>query len=341
MFRTLIIVLIVFTVGCTETQQKKHGSYLGQPLPGTQPELFAPGIVNTGISSRDITFTPDGKEIYFGLNIGNSSYATIFYCKETDKGWTNPEVLPFASNPKYIFIEPFISPDGKKLFFVSNKDNDITETNRFITDIWIAERENDSWGQPYKLDTTINTSESEYYPTVANNGNLYFTREDPENQRGFIYKSELKNGQYQIPVKLPEQINAGVARFNATIAPDESFIIVPVFGMPDSYGSTDYYISFYDDMKGWSQPLNLGGKINTASRLEYSANFSPDGNYFFFMSARTNPKEKGNFTYKKFQEMHSSPENGNSNIYWIKADFINDLKERTTFTKNENDENTR
>jgi len=341
MIRPFTMLFLIILMGCTDPQPKLQGPYLGQPLPGMQPELFAPGIVNTGISARDITFTPDGKEIYFGLNIGNSSYATFFYCKETEKGWTNPEVLSFASDPKYIFIEPFVSLDGTKLFFVSNKGNDFTEANRFITDIWVAERENDSWGEPYKLDSIINTAESEFYPTVAENGNLYFTREDPKTQRGFIYKSELKNGKYQTPVRLPEQVNAGAARFNATIAADESFIIVPIFGMPDSYGSTDYYISFYDDAKGWSQPLNLGGKINTTSRLEYSANFSPDGKYFFFMSARTNPQEKGNLTYKKFQEMYDSPENGNSNIYWMKADFINDLKEKATFTKNEKDENTR
>lgn len=335
MIKPFIILSLLFLAGCAETQQKKQGPYLGQTLPGAQPELFAPGIVNTGISARDVTFTPDGKEIYFGLNIGNSTYSTIFYCKETASGWSAPEVLPFANDPKFIFIEPFVSPDGKKLFFVSNKGNDFTEANRFITDIWVTERKSDFWGEPYKLDSTINTHKSEFYPSVSENGNLYFTREDPKTQQGFIYKSELKNGKYQPPVKLPEQINAGLARFNATIAPDESFMIVPVFGMPDSYGSTDYYISFHNDTKGWSEPLNLGSEINTASRFEYSASFSPDGEYFFFMSARTKPEEKEKFTYKKFEALYNSPENGNSNIYWMEADFINDLKEKATFTKNE------
>ncbi|QGY42183.1 hypothetical protein GM418_00485 [Maribellus comscasis] len=162
--------------------------------------------------------------------------------------------------------------------------------------MWVAERANDFWAEPYKLDSTINTGESEFFPSVSENGNLYFTREDPKTQRGFIYKSEFKNGKYQNPEKLPEHINEGVARFNATIAKDESFIIIPVFGMADSYGSTDYYISFYEAEKGWSEPLNMGEKANTSSRLEYSASFSPDGNYFFFMSARVDSSIKEKLT---------------------------------------------
>ena len=105
--------------------------------------------------------------------------------------------------------------------------------------------------------------------------------------------------------------------------------------MPDSYGKTDYYISFSDKSKGWSNPLNLGETINTAGGNEFSSGFSPDGKYFFFMSTRFNKNKPSMLTFKNLVEMHNSPENGNSNIYWMKADFINDLKEKATFTKNE------
>lgn len=333
--KQLLFFLFVFILfGCNNSQQSVKGIYMGQVLPENTPTLFAPGTVNTGIATRDITFTPNGKEIYFGMNIGNSAYSTILYCKETENGWTQPEVVPFAQNPEFVFIEPFISPDGDKLFFVSNKGNEFSESNKFITDIWVAERENDFWGEPHKLDSTINSPNSEFFPSVAKNGNLYFTREDNITRQGFIYKSEFKNGKYQSPVKLPEQINAGIARFNSTISNDESFMIIPLFGMPDSYGKTDYYISFFEKEYGWSNPLNLGEKINTPGGNEYSASFSPDGKYFFFMSARTGANNFNELSYTNLVKMHNSPENGNSNIYWMKSDFIQDLKEKATFTKN-------
>ncbi|MBN1819834.1 MAG: PD40 domain-containing protein, partial [Prolixibacteraceae bacterium] len=278
---------------------------------------------NTGMPTRDITFTPDGKEIYFCVNIGNSSYSTILYCKETEKGWTNPEVLDFATDPNYIYIEPFISPDGSKLFFVTNKGTDFTPENQFLTDIWVAERENGLWGEPSPLDTIINSKGSEFYPSVAENGNLYFTREEG---REFIFRAEWVNGKYSKAEKLPAQVNGGLARYNATIAKDESFITVPVFGLPDSKGATDYYVSFNDPEKGWSNLISLGEQVNSASRLEYSAGFSPDGKYFFFMTSKTFPESKKELTFNVLKEMHNEPENGNSNIYWMKAGFINELK---------------
>lgn len=326
--------VVIFLFSCSVPRQKLKGEYLGQIPPGNIPQLFAPGIVNDGIATRDITFTSDGKEIYFCKNTGNSTFSTLLFCKETEKGWSEPEVVSFAQDPNFIFIEPFISPNGEKLFFVSNMGNEFTAENRFITDIWVTDRIGGSWGRPYKLDTLINSSDSEFFPTVAANGNLYFSRENAVNREGFIYKSELKNGKYLKPEKLPIQINSGIARFNAVIAKDESFMIIPVYGMEDTYGSTDYYISFFEKEKGWSEPLNLGDKINTTSGNEYSAGFSPDDNYFFFMSARIEEKKIENLTFSAMKKFHLSPESGNSNIYWMKADFIKDLKEKAIFNKN-------
>ena len=36
------------------------GDYVGQPLPGDTAELFAPGLVTTGVYTRDVAMMPDG-----------------------------------------------------------------------------------------------------------------------------------------------------------------------------------------------------------------------------------------------------------------------------------------
>ena len=58
------------------------GPFLGQSLPDSIPELFAPGVVSTGMFTRDVAITPDGKEIYFCVAIGNYTYSTILHTKE-------------------------------------------------------------------------------------------------------------------------------------------------------------------------------------------------------------------------------------------------------------------
>ena len=48
------------------------GPYLGQPLPGGEAALFAPGIVSTGMMDRDVSMSPDGREMYFGRMAGGA-----------------------------------------------------------------------------------------------------------------------------------------------------------------------------------------------------------------------------------------------------------------------------
>lgn len=77
-------------------------------------------------------------------------------------------------------------------------------------------------------------------------------------------------------------------------------------------------------------PINLGDKINTQRGAEYSPYISPDGKYFFFMSVRAIDDDKSlaeNLTYKKLLEYHNSPQRGSSDIYWVDASFLLDLKE--------------
>lgn len=280
--------------------------------------------------TRDITFSPDGTEVFFGVNIGDFSYSTILHSKLENGLWSEPEVASFSNGPGYSFLEPFLSADGNKLFFVSTQKNEFEIDNNFQTDIWVTEKVNGEWNTPYKLDTLINSKSQEYYPSLAENGNLYFTRKIP-NKGEFIFKSEFENGECQGPVKLPAAVNGCAARFNATIARDESFIIVPTLGLKDTYGSVDYYISFFDEGKEWSNLINMGNKMNSHASLEYSTSFSPDGKYIFFMSARTKPTMKEKLTFSYLKKMHNSPENGNSNIYWMESAFIDELKKRCYF----------
>jgi hypothetical protein len=91
-------------------------------------------------------------------------------------------------------------------------------------------------------------------------------------------------------------------------------------------GSVDYYIVFRDRNDNWSDPINLGAVINTESGREYSPYVSPDGNYFFFMAARVDSNLKAIGSLRELRSRYVRTQNGNSDIYWMKADFIEDLR---------------
>ncbi len=327
-----IFVLLWIGLGSAQEQQVHfpalNGPYLGQHPPGQTPVLFAPGFVTTGLFTRDVAMTPDGKEFYFGVVLGTYSYSTIVGTILGNDGWSEPEVVPFAADPSYKTGEPFISPDGKKFFFASNRPITGKEPSESDFDLWVMDHTPHGWGEPQNLGLPINTTAGEYFPSVTNDGTLYFTREITGGSND-IYRSHWLNGTYSEPEKLPQQINCGKAQFNAFISPDESYLIVPIFGRKDSKGSTDYYVVFRNPNDTWSEPINLGDEINTKGGNEYSPYVSPDGKFFFFMSARLRPdafQPGEKLTYKKLLELHDLPGSGNPSIFWVDAKVITELK---------------
>lgn len=306
----------------SEMLQMPSGDYLGQALPGDSAVLFAPGVISTELYTRDITFTPDGNEIYFCISA--AGYNLIYSTKQVEGKWTMPEVASFVTDDEYMYYEPHITHDGQTLLFLSNMPADSGEAEN--QDIWAVDRRGDSWGKPYNLGAPINTDGAEFYPSTTKDGTLYFTRAEAGSRINAIYRSKKINGQYQTAEKLGPEVNCGTNRYNATIDPHERFIIVPALGMEDSRGGTDYYISFRNEDDTWTDPVNMGDQINSENGREYSASLSRDGQYLFFMSSKT--LEAGSPDYTQLREKFTSPWNGNSNIYWIKSDFIWDLKKK-------------
>lgn len=299
------------------------GPYLDQAPPGDEPLLFAPGIVSTGLNDRDMAITPDGREIYWSANLRNFDLSVILVARQTEDGWTDPEVAPFSRDPGHAYYEPAVSPDGSHLYFVAQ------ETGQEANDIWVAERRGDAWSEARKLDAPINTEGKEYFPSLTRDGTMYFTRAGDDPGTEYIYRSQLVDGQYTEPERLPDQVNCGKSQFNAFIDPDERYIIVPVWGRDDSIGSIDYYVVFRNDNDEWSEPVNMGPKINTPGAREYTPYVSPDGKYFFFMSTR-NPASHDapgdGYTTAYLERVNTQPENGNSDIYWIDASIIETLR---------------
>jgi len=148
-------------------------------------------------------------------------------------------------------------------------------------------REGTRWGKPQLLPPVINNGTSQYFPSITEDGSIYFTRRLASG-REVIVRSHLVDGEYAEPEVLPDAVNGGSGHFNAYVSPDESYIIVPTEGRSDSMGRTDYFVSFRDSEDNWTGPFNLGDRVNTRFGDEWSPYVSPDGKYFFFMRGQSN-----------------------------------------------------
>ena len=303
------------------------GPYLGQPPAVWEPTLFAPGVVSTGLGVRDVAMTPDGDELYWGVTGANYVWSTILMSRRVDGVWTEPRVASCCRSRDALHLEPHISPDGMHFFWLSTLAGPGAHNGG--QEIWVMDREGDDWGDPYPLPEIINTAGSEYFPSTTRDGTLYFTRSPAGGGENRIWRSRRVEGIYQEPELLPEQVNCGRNRFNAFVDPDEGFLILGVGGMPDTQGGTDYYIVFRNELDQWSDPVNLGPRVNTAGSLEYSAFVSPDGDFLFFMSQRPDWNALapgGSFDAAALRAAAGNPENGNMDIYWMRADFLEGLR---------------
>jgi len=308
------------------------GDYVGQPPPGGTPEIFAPGLITTGIYTRDVAMTPDGSGLYFGVLLGPVA-AIIETHRGADGVWSEPEVAPFSTDSRFFNLEPAISPDGSRFMFLSTRvqgrEPEPEELRNWSNqDIWVMDREEDQWGEPYNLGAPVNTEESEFFPSMTRDGTLYFTRGIEDGQGSFIYRSRLVNGEYQEPERLGAEVNATPNQFNAFIDPDESYLIICTGDRDDSLGGTDYYVVFRSDDDRWSEPINMGEVVNTPGDGEFSPYVSPDGRYFFFMSTSFGAQERipPALTWDYIKSYRMMPEIGNAGIYWMDASFIEELR---------------
>lgn len=98
------------------------------------------------------------------------------------------------------------------------------------------------------------------------------------------------------------------------IAHDESFLLFGSF-RPGSIGMSDLYVSFQRADGTWTQPKNLGRKINSEAK-DVHPFVSADGKYLFFMSSRISRLNS-----------YRIPD-GPGNVYWVKADFLERIRKK-------------
>lgn len=111
-------------------------------------------------------YVPKADEVFLGNAWGNMD---IYVCTKRDGKWSPPFNLGEVINTPYCENTPFISPDGKTLYFSSNGHTgmgglDIFKSTR-LDSTWL------NWSEPVNMGKVINTSGDDWgYKTAVMNG---------------------------------------------------------------------------------------------------------------------------------------------------------------------------
>jgi hypothetical protein len=196
-----------------------------QALP--EPQVFAPGIVSAAANDGSPTFSPDGNLLFFTRSTAN--WGAILESHKAGGQWSKPELASFSG--EWPDSSPSMSPDGAFLVFQSTRPaNPLTAHPQqgqpipgVVSNLWRVDRSGSGWSEPIRLPDTVNIGHSIWKPSIAANGNLYFTVIDANGQKR-LYSSKYAGGAYQ-PAQ-PLAFSAGTtADVDPEIAPDESFLV--------------------------------------------------------------------------------------------------------------------
>jgi len=288
------------------------------PATALAPELVGPGVISTPLDELNAAITPDGNEMYYSLNGPNNGVGLIVVSRRRGGRWSEPEMASFSG--RGTDYDPFVHPDGTKLFFISNRQAPGKEADPRDFDIWMVTRTGDGgWSEPTNLGAPVNSTGAEYYPSVTQDGTLYFSSRRQQTQGGFdIYRSRLVNGAYTEPEDLGPAVNKTTSEVDIYVAPDESYIVFVGYGRQDTMGSGDLYISYRNADDTWTESANLGAVVNSSAR-EYCPIGSPDGQYFYWTSMRgfADQPPAGRLTYRAARDSLAGIRNGNGNIYRV------------------------
>lgn len=276
--------------------------------------------LNQFLSVRDFCISEKGNEAFFSIQSLDGKISQIAFITKEKTEWSEPVLMPFCDENMY--LEPFLTYDGKRLFFVSDRPNNSSKDGKKNFDIWYVERKNQKgkWSEPINLGSPVNTESDEFYPTLSQNGNLYFTLDAPNGMgKDDIYFSQWNGKNYAAPVLLNDKVNSDGYEFNAFISKDESFLLYTKYNAEGGFGSGDLYISKKDSKGNWQQSENLGNTINTIS-MEYCPFYDEKNQTLYFTSRRNKLSPKNFKDIREFQNYLNS-ENGLSKIYKVQVLF--------------------
>ena len=314
---SFIIMFIAFCLMYKTSQAQTGTTY--------QPELFAPGIISNQYSQRDAGFTPDMKEFYYSMS--SPGFSVILVSKNINGKWSTPETVSFSGN--YSDLEPFVTSDGKRLYFASNRPLKGTGEPKDF-DIWYVDRTGNGWGTPVNLGDVINSEKDEFYPSLTGDGTIYFTAQRPDSHGDEdIYRSKLVDGKYSTPEDLDDSVNTKGGEFNSFIARDESYLMFTSMGWETGKGHGDIWICFRKNDGTWTKAMNMGESVNSPS-FEFCPSVTPDGKFLFFTSNRkvADPYSNKKISYQDLLDQLNKPANGWLDIYKVDAGVIDLLKKK-------------
>lgn len=251
-----------------QTDKKKMAGWDGKSytqlyfnnLVDSNVQLFSTSLKNK-LNAGAISFTKDGSTAYYTKNASKKNKNGVFQLEIWESrlisgNWTKGSKL-FFNNPSFSYFHPFITPDGSRLYYVSDDS-----TGKGGTDIYFIDKNQDgSWKSTQNAGSDVNTQGNELFPTFYAN-TLYFSSNGHPGIGGLdIYKlnkSKSRTGDWEVQ-NLGYPINSSKDDFSYSLQDTIGYFSSNRKGSDDVF-SFNYKQAF----------INIQGDLITDTMLQHS-----------------------------------------------------------------------
>jgi outer membrane protein OmpA-like peptidoglycan-associated protein/tetratricopeptide (TPR) repeat protein len=172
------------------------------------PESLSPNI-NSSFNEGTCTISADGRRLIFTSCLGRKGYGScdLFITEKIGDEWGEPKNLGNNINGPEWDSQPTLSPDGRTLFFVSNRKG-----GQGGRDIWMSTLdEDDQWTPAVNMGSAINTRGEDVSPFIhPNNRTLYFASNGRTGFGGYdIFFTERTTEGWSEPENFGAPVNTG------------------------------------------------------------------------------------------------------------------------------------
>ena len=161
-------------------------------------------MIDAGDDCTTCALNADGTELYLYKN--DNFDGNIYVSTLENDAWTPIRKLNTNINTKYYESHASISPDGKKLYFTSNREGGLGGLDIYVSELDAS----GDWGPAVNMGNPINTPYNEDTPFIsANDSIFFFSSEGHVSMGGYdIFKSYKKGSGWSTPENIGYPINS-------------------------------------------------------------------------------------------------------------------------------------
>lgn len=238
--------------------------------------------VSSSLNDYNLSLDRSEQRLVLGRSEAEFRNAKIYIAERRAGRWSTPFPISFSDN-RYSDSDPWLTPDGRTLFFISDRPSPDRAEGRKDYDIWQSTLVKDRWSEPVRLGSAVNSSSQELGPEL-HGGVLYFASARRSGAGGLdIYQARSRNGRFEQAELLPGPFNTEASESDFTLADGGR---AAMFWR--SVGERGMIHIAYREGGRWSEPTPLPPEINIGP-FNFTPSFSPDGRKVRYSSTLERP----------------------------------------------------